>query len=78
MKKTFAVTGMTCAACEAAVTRSVQKLEGVTGVSVNLLTGTMTLDLDLSVQSESAVLEVVEKAGYGISEIGRAWCRERV
>lgn len=70
MKKTFAVTGMTCAACEAAVTRSVQKLEGVTGVSVNLLTGTMTLDLDLSVQSESAVLEVVEKAGYGISVLG--------
>ncbi len=70
MKKTFAVTGMTCAACEAAVRRAVSKLEGVSDVNVNVLTGTMTLDLDLSSQTESAVMETVEKTGYGISLLG--------
>lgn len=70
MKKTFAVTGMTCAACEAAVSRSVGKLEGVADVTVNLLTGTLTLDLDPALQSEGAVIDAVEKAGYGISLVG--------
>ena len=34
MKQTFDVTGMTCAACQANVTRRVQKLEGVKDVQV--------------------------------------------
>ncbi|HZK42326.1 MAG TPA: heavy metal-associated domain-containing protein, partial [Clostridia bacterium] len=70
MKKTFAVTGMTCAACQAAVTRAVEKLDGVTEVNVNVLTGTMTLDLDPAIQKEAAVMEAVEKVGYGISLVG--------
>lgn len=72
MKKTFAVTGMTCASCQAAVTRSVEKLDGVSEVNVNLLTGTMTVDLDDKIQSEAAVMEAVEKAGYGISLVGQS------
>lgn len=70
MKKTFAVTGMTCAACQAAVSRAVGKLEGVADVNVNVLTGTMTLDLDSAIQSEGAVMAAVENAGYGISLVG--------
>ena len=70
MKKTFAVTGMTCASCQAAVTRSVERLDGVSDVNVNLLTGTMTVDLDPELQTETAVLAAVEKAGYGISLVG--------
>lgn len=72
MKQTFAVTGMTCASCQAAVTRSVEKLEGVSEVNVNLLTGTMSVELDPKVQTETAVMEAVEKAGYGISLVGEA------
>ncbi len=72
MKKSYAVTGMTCAACQAAVVRSVQKLDGVDQVNVNLLTGTMTLELDPAVQTEASILEAVEKTGYGISPIGES------
>lgn len=66
MKQTYAVTGMTCAACQAAVTRSVERLEGVRDVNVNLLTGTMTLELDPNQASSEDVVAAVEHAGYGI------------
>lgn len=64
--KTFFITGMTCAACQAAITRAVQKLEGISDVNVNLLTGKMTLNLDESIQDQASIIAVVEKAGYGI------------
>ena len=38
MKQTFQVTGMTCSACSAHVEKAVSKVEGVSAVSVNLLT----------------------------------------
>lgn len=37
MKQKFDVTGMSCAACSAAVERAVNKLEGVQAAQVNLL-----------------------------------------
>lgn len=45
-KEKYNVTGMTCAACQANVTRCVQKLDGVEEVNVNLLSGQMTVDYD--------------------------------
>ena len=39
----YKVTGMTCAACQANVTRCVKKLGGVEEVDVNLLAGRMTV-----------------------------------
>ena len=41
MKNKFIITGMTCSACSQAVDRAVNKLDGVTEVSVNLLTNSM-------------------------------------
>ena len=38
----FNITGMTCAACQANVTRCVSKLEGVEEVNVSLLANQMT------------------------------------
>ncbi len=58
---------MTCAACQANVERAVRKLDGVSDVSVNLLTGKMTLALDEKIQQEAGIFEAVEKAGYGIA-----------
>lgn len=58
----FQVTGMTCAACSARVEKAVSKVEGVTGVSVNLLMNTMQVEGDADV---SSIIEAVEKAGYG-------------
>ena len=42
----FTVTGMTCAACQANVTRAVKKLDGVSDVDVSLLAGRMTVKYD--------------------------------
>ena len=70
MKKTFAVTGMTCASCQAAVTRAVEKLDGVSDVQVNLLTGTMSVEVGEQSEAEAAVIQAVEKVGYGISPLG--------
>ena len=39
--ESFTVKGMTCAACVANVTRAVSKIDGVSDVNVNLLSGKM-------------------------------------
>lgn len=67
-EKTYAVTGMTCASCAAAVTRSLNKVEGVTNANVNLTTEKVTLQLAKDLPFE-ALKSAVEKAGYGLEEI---------
>ena len=42
----FNITGMTCAACQANITRCVSKLEGVENVNVSLLGNMMTVEYD--------------------------------
>ena len=44
----FTVGGMTCAACQANVTKCVSKIDGVCDVNVNLLAGSMTVSYDES------------------------------
>lgn len=63
MKKTFDVTGMTCSACSTAVERAVKKVEGAENVSVNLLSGKMSVELNGA--TEEQVISAVEGAGYG-------------
>lgn len=63
--KRFEIEGMTCAACEAAVKRSVKKVEGVDEVVVNLLAGTMDADYDPSKTDPAAIIKAVTDAGYG-------------
>jgi copper ion binding protein len=60
---TYTVTGMTCEHCVRAVTEEVGKIDGVTGVSVDLPTGAVTV----TSSQEPGVAEVraaVEEAGY--------------
>ena len=64
----FNVTGMTCAACQANVTRRVQKLEGVRDVDVNLLSGRMTVEYDESALTAPAICAAVQEIGYGASD----------
>ena len=66
MKK-FDVTGMSCSACSAAVSRAVLKTQGVTGCDVSLLTNSMTVDGEFS---DEAVISAVQSAGYGASVHG--------
>lgn len=63
-QQTFIVTGMSCSACSAAVENAVRKLNGVDGVSVNLLTGTMSVKFDRQVCTENDIIYAVTKAGY--------------
>lgn len=63
----YDVTGMTCAACQANVTRCVQKLDGVQDVDVNLLSNQMTVSYNEQVLSAPKIIEAVQKIGYGAS-----------
>ncbi len=61
------VTGMSCAACSARVEKAVSALDGISNVSVNLLTGQLTAQIDEDITNEQAVCECIIRAGYGIA-----------
>ena len=63
--KQFTITGMSCAACSARVEKAVSKVEGVTGVSVSLLTNSMSVEGEVAA---SRIIKAVEAAGYGATE----------
>ena len=67
MKQKFTVTGMTCSACSAHVTKAVEKLPGVSSVNVNLLGGSMLVEYDPQSESPDAIIAAVDAAGYGAS-----------
>jgi len=62
--KKFDVVGMTCASCVAHVERSVQKLEGIESVNVQLMTNSMIVTYDDTQMDAKAIEESVHKAGY--------------
>lgn len=68
MQKKFEVLGMTCAACQAAVERSVKKLAGVGAVNVNLLAKQMVVEFDETVTDSQAIIKAVSDAGYEARE----------
>lgn len=70
MKQRFDVTGMTCSACSAHVEKSVQKLEGVRLVQVNLLQNAMTVEYDDAALDNKTIVKAVKSAGYGASPVG--------
>jgi len=70
MKKKFNVTGMTCAACEAHVTKAVQKLDGVKDANVSLLTNSMVVEFDENKVLEDDIVKAVVDAGYGAELVG--------
>lgn len=65
MKKKFKVTGMSCSACQAHVEKSVNKLDGMKSVSVNLLGESMLCEFDEQLVSAEDIIKTVENAGYG-------------
>lgn len=64
MKKTYVVTGMSCAACSARVEKAAASVKGIGSASVNLATAKLTVDLGSA--AEEALFAAVRKAGYGI------------
>ena len=63
----YHVTGMTCAACSSHVEKAVKAVDGVSSVTVSLLTNAMSVE---GTASPQAVIAAVEKAGYGASLAG--------
>ncbi len=62
---TIKVDGMHCASCVGSVEKGVSQLEGVTGASVNLATGTAAVTFDPSVVSDERIMEKIREIGYG-------------
>lgn len=70
----YAVTGMSCAACSTHVEKAVCKVPGVTGVTVSLLTNSMSVE---GTASSGEIIDAVTKAGYGAALKG-AGNKERI
>jgi copper chaperone len=66
---TYAVTGMTCGHCTAAVTEEIGKLIGVQEVTIDLVAGgTSAVHVtSASALDETAVREAVDEAGYELA-----------
>lgn len=71
-KEKFNVTGMTCAACQANITRNVGKLDGVREVNVNLPANSMTVSYDENVITPQKIMDTVAGIGYGASPVIQA------
>ena len=59
------VTGMTCAACQARVQRTLGKVDGVSDASVNLMMGNATVSYDPASTSPEALVDAIRATGYG-------------
>lgn len=62
---TYSVSGMTCGHCVASVRQEVGRIDGVTGVEVELDSGTVTVESD-SPLDPAAVTAAVDEAGYEV------------
>ena len=65
---TYLVSGMTCGHCVSAVAEEVGKLDGVSGVEVDLVPGgqSRVTVTSTTMLSASAVAEAVDEAGYDL------------
>ncbi|MEG0391396.1 MAG: heavy metal translocating P-type ATPase, partial [Anaerovoracaceae bacterium] len=68
MKKKFNVTGMGCAACSAAVEKSVGAIPAVDTVEVNLLANSMVVKYDAKKLSAEEIISAVKDAGFSAAE----------
>ena len=64
MSTTYAVTGMTCGHCASAVTSEIESIQGVTGVTVVVETGQVTVDGEGF--TDEQVAAAVDEAGYAV------------
>jgi copper ion binding protein len=65
IETSYTVTGMTCEHCVRSVTEEVGAIDGVTEVSVDLPSGSVTVRSTETVD-ETAVRAAVEEAGYQV------------
>ena len=65
---TIPVTGMTCAACQSFIQRTLTTKAGVQDAAVNLMLHNATVTFDPRVTSTSSLVEAIRHTGYGASE----------
>jgi copper chaperone CopZ len=63
---TYTVVGMTCEHCVASVTEEVTEIAGVTGVDVDLASGSLSITSTEPIP-DGAVRGAVEEAGYRLA-----------
>ena len=61
---TVPVRGMTCAACQARVQRSLDRAPGVQAAAVNLLLNSATITFDQGATSPEAIVQAIRDSGY--------------
>ena len=59
------VSGMTCAACQSRVQRTLQQQPGVTDATVNLMMGNATVRYDPATVAPDALVAAIRETGYG-------------
>lgn len=69
-KQRFNVTGMSCAACQSAIERTVGKMDGVQSAVVNLLANTLTTEYDETKVTNDAICSRIAQIGYGATPEG--------
>ncbi|MEU6564149.1 heavy-metal-associated domain-containing protein [Nocardia nova] len=63
---TYTVTGMTCGHCVASVQKEIGKLDGVTGVEVDLASGRVQVE-SAAPLAQADVVAAVDEAGYEVA-----------
>lgn len=66
VKRTFPVTGMSCASCAAHVEKALRRVDGVAGASVNLPLSVARVEYDESVCSPAQLAGAVARAGFAL------------
>ena len=59
------VSGMTCAACQSRVQKTLQKQPGVADATVNLMMGNATVTYDPATVTPAALVDAIRETGYG-------------
>jgi copper ion binding protein len=62
----YSVTGMTCGHCVSAVSAEVGRIDGVTGVEVDLPTGAVTVT-STDALDDAAIRAAIDEAGYELA-----------
>ena len=65
-KRTYPVTGMTCASCVLSVEKALRAAPGVEDVSVNLATNTAQVSWRDDAVNDARIKDAVQRAGYGL------------
>jgi cation transport ATPase len=66
----YEISGMSCAACQANVERSVRRQAGVEKADVSLLANEMTVTYDPEKLTQAQIVQAVTEAGYGARAAG--------